>query len=430
MRSISYFLCLCLLGLAHLTWSQTSNLSGIVLDAETRQPLVGASIVIEGTRTGTTTDQSGFFELNSSNFPLTINFSYLGYESQSRRIASLTGDSITVYLRPTSTILEAITITASPEVTPVTDPELYSVVDFILVKNALLTLEYHGSFKAYRITTFDLAGVPRHVTVLEGLPPVEALYASANDNAFLITEKKAYQLKVGEEQVFIEQEDERAVFETYIRTCKAIQGTYAYYIFEQAQGMIRIVKSLNLETQESKRLKLIANEQQIQQCLEDLPAIVRGAIINPIMYDNPNDNRLARNMQEESDFLRRIYYKPEFPVYLYGLDEGAILLNHPERELLFLTKGSVDHQTEIQYLDESNWTSQMLYDKVTKAIYGVFKDARGYWLKRLDPKTGSCQAAYFIDALYLEKVEIHNNVLYYLRKDSPNGSSRAVYLQR
>src|SRR5687767_6872356 len=44
--------------------AQSVTISGTVKDAETREPLPYANIVVEGTTTGTTTNESGYFELS------------------------------------------------------------------------------------------------------------------------------------------------------------------------------------------------------------------------------------------------------------------------------------------------------------------------------------------------------------------------------
>lgn len=61
----------------------SQNISGIVFDKNLGGKLVGASVYIDGTTIGTTTDFEGFFELeikNKINSSLVI--SYLGYETQ------------------------------------------------------------------------------------------------------------------------------------------------------------------------------------------------------------------------------------------------------------------------------------------------------------------------------------------------------------
>ena len=72
-------------------YAQKSQLSGTVSDAE-NTPLVGASIIVEGTHVGTTTDADGAFRLPAApGQRLTV--SYLGYKSKTVTVGSRTSYS-------------------------------------------------------------------------------------------------------------------------------------------------------------------------------------------------------------------------------------------------------------------------------------------------------------------------------------------------
>ncbi len=62
------------------------TVSGIVTDATYGEPVAGATVVIKGTSTGTTTDFDGNYEIDISSFPATLVFSSLGYETQEYRV--------------------------------------------------------------------------------------------------------------------------------------------------------------------------------------------------------------------------------------------------------------------------------------------------------------------------------------------------------
>ena len=68
-----------LLGLLtlHLGWAQQKTISGTVND-ETGLPLPGATVVVEGTNRGSTTDFDGNFSINASEGDILV-ISYVGY---------------------------------------------------------------------------------------------------------------------------------------------------------------------------------------------------------------------------------------------------------------------------------------------------------------------------------------------------------------
>src|SRR6056297_1512241 len=73
--------------------SAQNSITGRVFDATTKDPLIGASVVIEGAAGGTVTDFDGAFALRSDKpLPITLIVSYIGYESKQVRLDEQTKD--------------------------------------------------------------------------------------------------------------------------------------------------------------------------------------------------------------------------------------------------------------------------------------------------------------------------------------------------
>jgi outer membrane receptor protein involved in Fe transport len=70
-----------------------NSITGRVFDATTKDPLIGASVVIEGEAGGTVTDFDGAFALRSGKaLPITLVVSYIGYESKKVQLNEQTKD--------------------------------------------------------------------------------------------------------------------------------------------------------------------------------------------------------------------------------------------------------------------------------------------------------------------------------------------------
>ncbi len=88
------------------------NISGVVIDQERNAPLLGASILVKGTSTGTVTDENGAFVLNAKiQLPFTLVLSSVGFETQELHIAEPPHQPFQMLLRPNVTLSE-ITVTA------------------------------------------------------------------------------------------------------------------------------------------------------------------------------------------------------------------------------------------------------------------------------------------------------------------------------
>jgi len=90
----------------------TGKISGVVLEKESQEPVVGANIFLEGTAFGAATDLDGFFSiLNIPPGLYTVNFQMIGYtdyQVKDVRVSVNRTSSITAEL--SSTILEGETV--------------------------------------------------------------------------------------------------------------------------------------------------------------------------------------------------------------------------------------------------------------------------------------------------------------------------------
>ncbi len=89
-----------------------SKVAGSVIDGELNQPLVGASVAIKGTTSGTVTDFDGKFEISTSEKSGVIVISYLGFETKTVTY-TITGNSVNVgnvVLMPDASQLEEVVV--------------------------------------------------------------------------------------------------------------------------------------------------------------------------------------------------------------------------------------------------------------------------------------------------------------------------------
>lgn len=107
-KSVFYLLLL----LPSIAMAQNNKISGTILDSESNSPLPGATVVLKGQSVGATTDFEGYFELyTSQTFPLTLSFSFIGYETIDIVVSN--DDPVRVSLNVKSETLEEYVISAS-----------------------------------------------------------------------------------------------------------------------------------------------------------------------------------------------------------------------------------------------------------------------------------------------------------------------------
>ena len=93
-RSVQLLLVSCMLLLMGVgAWAQSpQTIKGTVLDKNTHEPMIGVSVLVQGTSNGTVTDFDGHFTLSGVKASATIQFSFIGYKSQSLPVAKAHGE--------------------------------------------------------------------------------------------------------------------------------------------------------------------------------------------------------------------------------------------------------------------------------------------------------------------------------------------------
>ena len=105
-------LILCFSILSSLIFAQSSKIEGTITDSDGKSPIIGASIILKGKLTGTTTDANGNFSFVSSVAPpLTIVVSAVGYQKQE---VEVTGEGqININLSSQAVLMDEMVFSAS-----------------------------------------------------------------------------------------------------------------------------------------------------------------------------------------------------------------------------------------------------------------------------------------------------------------------------
>ncbi|MCL6273161.1 TonB-dependent receptor [Muricauda sp. 2012CJ35-5] len=92
------------------------TLSGNVLDTETGETLLGASILVVGSQKGVVSNEYGFYSLTLPSGRYTLRISYIGYEQQELDIDLNSNQNLSIELQPTSNELSEVFVFANSKV--------------------------------------------------------------------------------------------------------------------------------------------------------------------------------------------------------------------------------------------------------------------------------------------------------------------------
>ena len=103
----TWFITVLLILIPALAFGQTIKVEGVVED-ENGETLIGVSVMVKDTSTGTVTDLDGSFSLNSVKENATLVFSYIGYQTLEMPASS----RMTIRLMPDTSSLDDVVVVA------------------------------------------------------------------------------------------------------------------------------------------------------------------------------------------------------------------------------------------------------------------------------------------------------------------------------
>ncbi len=143
MKKRSLLFTMLLMAIAITSFAQ-GVIQGIVKDANTDETLIGATVVVEGTTFGVTTNLDGSFLLVAPAGDLKLDISYVGYESQTMDISVKDGSTYNVgniLLKSSAIGLDEVNVMASVAIDRKT-PVAVSTLDAQTIENELGSQEF------------------------------------------------------------------------------------------------------------------------------------------------------------------------------------------------------------------------------------------------------------------------------------------------
>lgn len=134
-------------------------ISGRIADKDTKEALIGVSILVKGTVSGTTTNSSGEFSLKTKlKFPFTLQFRSVGYQTSEIEVKSLS-DKLHIELASQSILGQEVVVTASRvEESILKSPVAIEKLDIRAIRDAAAPSFYDAlaNLKGVQLTTSSL----------------------------------------------------------------------------------------------------------------------------------------------------------------------------------------------------------------------------------------------------------------------------------
>jgi len=172
--------------LAIVAAQEDATLSGYIKDASNGETLIGATVFLKELGVGATSNEYGFYSLSIVPGTYQAEYSYLGFESQTKTIDLSTSQKVDIELGDAAAILEEIVVTSEAKDRNVTRLEMsVNKLDIATIKSVPTLL---GEVEIIR----SLQLLPGVTTVGEGATGFNVRGGSIDQNLVLLDEAPVY----------------------------------------------------------------------------------------------------------------------------------------------------------------------------------------------------------------------------------------------
>ena len=132
-------------------------------------------------------------------------------------------------------------------------------------------------------------------------------------------------------------------------------------------------------------------------------------------------------------FTQSIYYKELYAPMFHRNDSLFVFDYYKDKLYTFDADGNdIDSVGIYHHYNprSTGWEKNLIQDRETGQIYAVFDRAGYTYLGWVDTKTGEITEQVKLEYRYVDKVEVHNNFVYYIYREFESADKKTLYKER
>lgn len=132
-------------------------------------------------------------------------------------------------------------------------------------------------------------------------------------------------------------------------------------------------------------------------------------------------------------FTKSIYYRELYAPMFQRNDSLFVFDYYRDQLMIFDENGKQLDSVSIYHHyhpKETGWKKNLIQDRVTGQIYAVMHLAGYTYIRRVNTETGKLEDKIQLEFRYVEKVEIHNNEVYYIYRPYESPLKKYLYRER
>lgn len=400
--------------------AQEYHIYGKVLDEESHSALSDVNLSISGTKLGCTTNNNGEFSFITPSLPVFIVISHLGYETRQIRLDKASG-GFTILLKPVTTILKEVEITAINKPEIFYKDEQYTVLDYEVDSGLVYLLIYRFRLAKSELLCKSADGdtIARSGTFT--FKPT-GLFLDCLGILHVLSKDSAYQVFHKSDTLILPYAFDIRKFNSTISDCVASTDNWLYFRKESFDHQTVDFYRINRKTSQRQSFASSSDEANINMLRKNSTDLYY-LLLDSIPDGNSN---LA-----EWCWVKKILYKPNASV-LYMLGDTISVFN--------TTNGTVDLYDlnaklmssltfPVKEKNKGDWTKEIYVDRMFHLPYTSFLKNGILTFYRIELRTGKLTRTLTASHVFPGKPRIHGNFIYYLYDLPGTGDNKYLFRQ-
>ncbi|OFY23148.1 MAG: hypothetical protein A2W98_11810 [Bacteroidetes bacterium GWF2_33_38] len=381
---------------------------GFIRDADNEMPIGNVHILVNGTKTGTISNDKGFYIIELNKLPLKLTFSHVAYIEKEVEIKNFENQKIDVEFIQEINMLGTANVTSKAK-RIIEDKDLY-VIDYELLGDSILLVAHKPGVKS---TLFMMNEFGDTITYINLYETTEKLFKDCLDNIHLVSEKHAYQIfcdSLGIKLLYKVSVDK---FNASIPSCHEEQnGKYffsEYFVNDQI-----IVYYFKTDSADAHKINVIVDEQALR-----------------MLGDRARFASMGTYSEFDKLFEDLFIYDPIFaPIKKIGT--AIYIFNFVDSKIERYTEdGLIESEVSISFHKNKHWKEQLYVDKIKQKAYTVFRRNGISTLHQIDLNTGKIIRQVEIPEFpFIEKIQIQNDILYFLYRNVSKNMRKMLYVMK
>lgn len=415
--------------LASWAFGQNFDISGKLMDEQTKEPIPGVQVRIRGTVKGAVTNKFGHFRLEAEGRSATLEISHIGYEKKFVDVKRGQGP-VTISLTPRDVQLNDVVIQENGIERVIEDKTLY-LFDYAHYGDHLFVL-LHDKDQNRPI----LALVDERDSIIDtdfGFEAPHELFTDCMGNVHAIGDEFACQLHVLEGNIVM-YKDPLQTFEEYVKPCQANVEELYFYKRIRFNGQLLEYIYWNAEKQAGEVFTHIMDKEKIHQLMDPhQDNIYRGLFSTEAQLYALSESEWEQIAKLNPSFMfyQRAFFYP-IPAQIKNIDNRVTIFDHTNGKIeTWSQEGELIDEVEITYHKAPKWRKDdILVDEVRGEAFAVFKNGTWTELREINLDDGTIGEHFEIPKEHISDISVRDGVIYFLYREANYDDVKRLYRWR